>query len=163
MAKNAFGDELPETGRPLAHVARLSQARHKATLQADHGPAILDKHGVIRIGISIAAGNKAKTVPPVIWKRIVDQLADLPCEFYVFGAPNEQSWMDDITRLYGDIPNFTNLIGKISLEELPRPFLRWTAISRLTRGMSTSLTPSACRWSCCLDRVVTMNSVRLAM
>lgn len=85
-------------------------------------PAILDKHGVIRIGISIAAGNKAKTVPPVIWKRIVDQLADLPCEFYVFGAPNEQSWMDDITRLYGDIPNFTNLIGKISLEELPRHF-----------------------------------------
>ncbi|MVW46204.1 lipopolysaccharide heptosyltransferase family protein, partial [Enterobacteriaceae bacterium TzEc013] len=61
----------------------------------------------------------AKTVPPVIWKRIVDQLADLPCEFYVFGAPNEQSWMDDITRLYGDIPNFINLIGKISLEELP--------------------------------------------
>lgn len=82
-------------------------------------PAILDKPGVIRIGISIAAGNKAKTVPPVIWKRIVDQLADLPCEFYVFGAPNEQSWMDDITRLYGDIPNFINLIGKISLEELP--------------------------------------------
>lgn len=82
-------------------------------------PAILDKPGVIRIGISIAAGNKAKTVPPVIWKRIVDQLADLPCEFYVFSAPNEQSWMDDITRLYGDIPNFINLIGKISLEELP--------------------------------------------
>lgn len=78
-------------------------------------PAILDKPGVIRIGISIAAGNKAKTVPPVIWKRIVDQLADLPCEFYVFGAPNEQSWMDDITRLYGEIPNFINLIGKISL------------------------------------------------
>ena len=82
-------------------------------------PAILDKPDVIRIGISIAAGNKAKTVPPVIWKRIVDQLADLPCEFYVFGAPNEQSWMDDITRLYGEIPNFINLIGKISLEELP--------------------------------------------
>lgn len=78
-------------------------------------PAILDKPDVIRIGISIAAGNKAKTVPPVIWKRIVDQLADLPCEFYVFGAPNEQSWMDDITRLYGEIPNFINLIGKISL------------------------------------------------
>lgn len=100
-------------------MARLSQARHKATLQADDLAAILDKPGVIRIGISIAAGNKAKTVPPVIWKRIVDQLADLPCEFYVFGAPNEQSWMDDITRLYGDIPNFINLIGKISLEELP--------------------------------------------
>lgn len=33
--KNAFGDELPETGRPLAHMARLSQARHKAALQAD--------------------------------------------------------------------------------------------------------------------------------
>lgn len=82
-------------------------------------PEILDKPGVIRIGISVSAGNKAKTVPPVIWKRIVDHLAPLPCEFYVFGAPNEQSWMDDITRAYGEIPNFVNLIGKLSLEEVP--------------------------------------------
>ncbi|WP_248725598.1 glycosyltransferase family 9 protein [Enterobacter cloacae] len=88
-------------------------------------PAILDKPDVIRIGISIAAGNKAKTVPPVIWKRIIDRLADLPCEFYVFGAPDEQSWLDDITRAYGDIPNVVNLIGKIPLEDLP-----W-AISRM--------------------------------
>lgn len=88
-------------------------------------PEILDKPGVIRIGISIAAGNKAKTVPPIIWKRIVEHLADLPCEFYVFGAPNEQPWMDAITRAYGEMPNFTNLIGQISLEELP-----W-AISKL--------------------------------
>ncbi len=80
---------------------------------------------MIRIGISIAAGNKAKTVPPVIWKRIIDRLADLPCEFYVFGAPDEQSWLDDITRAYGDIPNVVNLIGKIPLEDLP-----W-AISRM--------------------------------
>ncbi|EPR9733541.1 glycosyltransferase family 9 protein [Enterobacter bugandensis] len=82
-------------------------------------PAILDKPDVIRIGISIAAGNKAKTVPPVIWKRIIDRLADLPCEFHVFGAPDEQSWLDDITRAYGDIPNLISLIGKITLEELP--------------------------------------------
>jgi ADP-heptose:LPS heptosyltransferase len=27
--------------------------------------------------------------------------------------------MDDITRAYGELPNFINLIGKISLEELP--------------------------------------------
>ncbi|MEH0886858.1 glycosyltransferase family 9 protein [Enterobacter sp. UNJFSC 003] len=82
-------------------------------------PEILDKPDVIRIGISIAAGNKAKTVPPIIWKRIVDRLADLPCEFYVFGAPNEQAWLDDVTRVYGEIPNFINLIGQIPLEELP--------------------------------------------
>lgn len=88
-------------------------------------PPTLDKPGVIRIGISIAAGNKAKTVPPVIWKRIADHLADLPCEFYVFGAPNEQPWMDDITRVYGEQPNFINLIGQIPLEGLP-----W-AISRM--------------------------------
>ncbi|WP_039057942.1 glycosyltransferase family 9 protein [Enterobacter sp. Bisph1] len=88
-------------------------------------PDILDKPDVIRIGISISAGNKAKTVPPIIWKRIVDRLAALPCLFYVFGAPNEQSWMDDITTAYGEIPNFINMIGKIALEELP-----W-AISRM--------------------------------
>lgn len=82
-------------------------------------PDILDKPGVIRIGISVSAGNKAKTVPPIIWKRIADQLAALPCVFYVFGAANEQSWMDEITRAYGKIPNFINMIGKITLEELP--------------------------------------------
>ncbi|CAI8738493.1 lipopolysaccharide heptosyltransferase family protein [Kosakonia quasisacchari] len=82
-------------------------------------PEILDKPDVIRIGISISAGNKAKTVPPVIWKRIVDCLENLPCVFYVFGASNEQSWMDDITAAYGNFPRFINMIGKVSLEELP--------------------------------------------
>jgi ADP-heptose:LPS heptosyltransferase len=71
---------------------------------------------VIRIGISIAAGNKAKTVPPSIWKRIADHLADLPCEFYVFGAPDEQSWMDDITRAYGEIPNLLISLAKYRLK-----------------------------------------------
>ena len=99
---------------------------------------------MIRIGISIAAGNKAKTVPPGIWKRIADHLADLPCEFYVFGAPNEQSWMDDITRAYGELPNFINLIGKISLEELPWAISKWIVISRPTQEMSTLPT----RWTC---------------
>lgn len=82
-------------------------------------PEILDKPDVIRIGISISAGNKAKTIPPVIWKRIFDHLSSLPCVFYVFGAPNEQPWLDDVTRAYGEIPNLVNLIGKITLEELP--------------------------------------------
>lgn len=91
----------------------------KPLFKPETWPAVLDKPGVIRIGISIAAGNKAKTVPPVIWKRIADQLADLPCEFYVFGAPNEQAWLDDITRVYGELPNFINLIGQIPLEDLP--------------------------------------------
>ena len=147
--KNAFRDELPETGRPLAHMARLSWHATKPLFKPTTGPAILDKPDVIRIGISIAAGNKAKTVLRLSGSGIVDQLADLPCEFYVFGAPNEQSWMDDI-------PAFTvkSLILLILLANFARrastgPFQRWTAISRLTRGMSISQTPSACRWSCC--------------
>ncbi|MGY5954807.1 glycosyltransferase family 9 protein [Kosakonia sp. BK9b] len=82
-------------------------------------PGILDKPDVIRIGISISAGNKAKTIPPVIWKTLFDSLASLPCTFYVFGAPNEQPWMDDIIRSYGEMPNLVNMIGKVSLVELP--------------------------------------------
>ncbi|TDT51702.1 ADP-heptose:LPS heptosyltransferase [Enterobacter sp. AG5470] len=82
-------------------------------------PGILDKPDVIRIGISISAGNKAKTIPPVIWKTLFDGLASLPCTFYVFGASDEQPWMDDITREYGEIPNIVNMIGKSSLEALP--------------------------------------------
>lgn len=88
-------------------------------------PESLDKPGVIRIGLSISAGNKAKTVPPSVWKRIFDTLADLPCQFYIFGTESEQSWLDELYRAIGEQHNITSLLGQIPLEDVP-----W-AISRM--------------------------------
>ncbi|WP_428944545.1 glycosyltransferase family 9 protein [Pantoea sp. FN060301] len=73
----------------------------------------------IKIGISISAGNQAKTIPPEIWKRLFERLSDLPCLFYVFGAPNELPRLNALYNEVGEADNIVNLIGKVSLEGLP--------------------------------------------
>ncbi|KNC90752.1 glycosyltransferase family 9 protein [Trabulsiella odontotermitis] len=83
-------------------------------------PESLEKKDVIRIGISISAGNRAKTVPPATWKSIFDALADLPCVFYVFGTEDEQPWLDDLYRHLGEEPdNIISLLGLLPLEDAP--------------------------------------------
>lgn len=88
-------------------------------------PAGLDKEGVIRIGLSISAGNKAKTIPPAIWQRIFETLSTLPCHYYFFGTENEQPWLDELFRAIGEQHNITSLLGQLPLEDVP-----W-AISRM--------------------------------
>jgi ADP-heptose:LPS heptosyltransferase len=87
--------------------------------QPNAWPDILDKSDVIRIGLSISAGNKAKTVPPMVWKRIFDSLADLPCQYYIFGTQSEQSWLDELYRAIGEQTNITSLLGQLPLEDVP--------------------------------------------
>lgn len=82
-------------------------------------PAILDQPNVIKIGLSISAGNKAKTIPPATWNRLFESLSDLPCSYYIFGSKNEQVWLDDLLKVTGERDNFVNLIGQVSLEDLP--------------------------------------------
>ncbi|MEW7312999.1 glycosyltransferase family 9 protein [Buttiauxella gaviniae] len=82
-------------------------------------PQILDKKGVIKIGLSISAGNKAKTIPPVIWNRLFESLQDLPCLYYIFGSKNEQVWLDDLLKVTGEQDNLVNMIGQVQLEDLP--------------------------------------------
>lgn len=82
-------------------------------------PQELDKQNVIKIGLSISAGNKAKTIPPVIWLRLFKALHDLPCAYYIFGSKNEQAWLDDLLKVTGEQENIINMIGQVSLENLP--------------------------------------------
>ncbi|WP_311790773.1 MULTISPECIES: glycosyltransferase family 9 protein [Pantoea] len=72
-----------------------------------------------KIGFSITAGNQAKTIPPSIWKTLFDSLDDLPCTFYAFGAPNEQTRMQELFKVTGERENIVNLVGKVPLESLP--------------------------------------------
>lgn len=82
-------------------------------------PEELFRSDKIKVGISISAGNQAKTIPPAIWKSLFDRLSDLPCEFYVFGSPNELPRLIELNKVVGERENLVSMIGKISLEELP--------------------------------------------
>jgi len=82
-------------------------------------PAALQRQDGIKIGISISAGNKAKTIPPVVWQRLFDRLAGLPCLFYVFGAPSEMDRLQELYKVVGGRENIISLIGDIPLEGLP--------------------------------------------
>ncbi|MDZ7276845.1 glycosyltransferase family 9 protein [Pantoea eucrina] len=73
----------------------------------------------IRIGISVTAGNQAKTIPPAIWTRLFEHLDDLPCTFFAFGAPNEELRVQELFKVAGSRDNLVSLVGKISLEALP--------------------------------------------
>ncbi len=85
---------------------------------ATHAPEF-DLTGAVKIGLSISAGNKAKTIPPATWSLIFDKLASMPCVYYIFGANNEQPWLDDLMRHAEGKPNLVNMIGKIDLEDVP--------------------------------------------
>lgn len=82
-------------------------------------PVSLDKQEVIKIGLSISAGNKSKTIPPAAWKKIFSALSDLSCVYYIFGPKNEQVWLDDLYREIGELDNIISLIGKLPLESVP--------------------------------------------
>lgn len=88
-------------------------------VQPANPPEELFRTDKIKIGISISAGNQAKTIPPVIWKSLFDRLSDLPCLFYVFGSANELTRLNELNKVVGERDNLINMIGKVSLEGLP--------------------------------------------
>ncbi|MBU9824770.1 MULTISPECIES: glycosyltransferase family 9 protein [Rahnella] len=73
----------------------------------------------IKIGISISAGNKAKTIPTAVWIKILNALKDIPCQFYIFGPENEQKYLDQLLGKLSHRENITSLIGKLKLHEVP--------------------------------------------
>lgn len=79
----------------------------------------LTENNKIKIGISISAGNKAKTIPTAVWIKILNVLAGLPCQFYVFGPENEQKYLDQLLEKLGNSENIISLIGKLELQEVP--------------------------------------------
>ncbi|MHA6313178.1 MULTISPECIES: glycosyltransferase family 9 protein [Pantoea] len=81
--------------------------------------ALLAPREGIKIGISISAGNRAKTIPATVWQQLMEALDHLPCTFYVFGPPAEQPWLDELLRLTGPKENILSLIGELKLEEVP--------------------------------------------
>lgn len=80
---------------------------------------IPDAPGKIKIGISISAGNKAKTIPATVWAQILSTLSPLPCQFYIFGPQDEQRYLDEFYQAVGDSGNIVSLVGQLKLDEVP--------------------------------------------
>jgi len=75
--------------------------------------------GKIKIGISISAGNQAKTIPAAVWAQILTALRPLPCVFYIFGPQNENQYLDEFYHEIGKIDHTVSLVGQLKLEEVP--------------------------------------------
>lgn len=69
-----------------------------------------------KVGISIAAGNKIKTIEKETWEKLFGILKDMECNIYLFGLKDEETYLEnlDTTGL-----NIISLLGRIPLEELP--------------------------------------------
>lgn len=82
---------------------------------------VLDKTGEIKIGISISAGNRAKTIPREVWQQIIQNLSNLDCQFIVFGPANEQPYLDALLEILSEEEKsrVVSLIGQMPLEDVP--------------------------------------------
>ncbi|TCV93498.1 glycosyltransferase family 9 protein [Biostraticola tofi] len=114
-------------------LTRDSEPKHATSplWKAERVDALIPASDKLKIGISISAGNKAKTVPAAIWAHIISRLDSLPCVFYVFGPKNEQPYLDALLQHMADNHRITSLIGKLALEEVPY------AISRMDCYMAS--------------------------
>jgi ADP-heptose:LPS heptosyltransferase len=71
-----------------------------------------------KVGISLSAGNKMKTIDNETWKEIFKILDKFNLEIYIFGLENEKVYLDKIKK-FNSKNRIISLLGKISLEELP--------------------------------------------
>jgi len=70
-----------------------------------------------KVGISLSAGNKIKTIDNETWEKIFNILSKFDLEIYIFGLENEKIYLNN---LKDKIKNpYTSLLSKIPLKELP--------------------------------------------
>lgn len=74
-----------------------------------------------RVGISLAAGNRMKTLPQAIWDRLLARLTPLDAHLYVFGLDEERPLLDALRSGLGERAGsqLTDCLGRVPLEALP--------------------------------------------
>ncbi len=70
-----------------------------------------------KVGISLTAGNKLKTIDNETWCKIFNILSKFDLEIYFFGLENEKIFLENIQNCIKN--NYISLLGKIKLKELP--------------------------------------------
>ncbi|HIP11441.1 MAG TPA: lipopolysaccharide heptosyltransferase family protein [Arcobacter sp.] len=71
-----------------------------------------------KVGISLTAGNKIKTIDRETWRKVFKILDKFDLEIYIFGLQNEQKYLEKILK-FNTRNSIISLLGKITLEELP--------------------------------------------
>jgi len=85
-------------------------------------PIIKPKNNLInsqkfKVGISLSAGNKLKTIDTNTWCKIFEILSKFNLEIYIFGLKEEEKFLENVKKC---IKNpYISLLGKIKLEHLP--------------------------------------------
>lgn len=84
-------------------------------------PIFIPKNPIInsnkfKVGISLSARNKIKTIPFQTWNKVFKILSKFDLEIYIFGLEDEMEFLKYINV---DRSNIFVLLGKIQLHELP--------------------------------------------
>jgi ADP-heptose:LPS heptosyltransferase len=73
-----------------------------------------------KVGISLSAGNKLKTIDKDTWKKIFSILSNFNISIYFFGVKEEEKYLIDIIPLLEKYNlNYISLLGQTKLENLP--------------------------------------------
>ncbi len=81
---------------------------------------LINQNSHFKIGISLTAGNKLKTIDLDTWLKIFKLLDNFDCEVYIFGLNDEIEILKNLQfhlNLYKI--QIISLLGKINLDELP--------------------------------------------
>ena len=82
--------------------------------------SILNQNSHFKIGISLTAGNKLKTINLDTWLKIFKLLDNFDCEVYIFGLAKEVDILKNLQfNLNLHKVQIISLLGKINLDELP--------------------------------------------
>ncbi len=102
---------------PLKEVNRRTYATYP--LHVPETPAFAFAPGFC-VGISLAAGNRMKTLPQAIWERLLARLTPLDAHIYVFGLNEERPLLDALRSRLGErADRLTDCLGRVPLEALP--------------------------------------------
>jgi ADP-heptose:LPS heptosyltransferase len=71
-----------------------------------------------RVGLSLSAGNRIKTICPETWEKIFKILEQFPAEYYIFGTDQDRPYLQQLKRFNLQNP-VHDWLGKIELHHLP--------------------------------------------
>lgn len=80
---------------------------------------LVDKNK-FKIGLSLTAGNKLKTIDTKTWIKIFNIIEKLDHVIFIFGLESEKKELNELNKVYDlNKLNIISLLGKIPLKELP--------------------------------------------
>lgn len=77
------------------------------------------KSDKFKVGVSLSAGNKIKTIDSKTWKKVFSILNEIECEIYIFGLENEKVYLENLSQNVHAKNPIISMLGQIPLQELP--------------------------------------------